>query len=169
MKSGHISKSIPLPLPKLKNYRHLLFLRQDIPAAQWCVHFVIWLLATKCSLVFKYILRFTGNLKKKLVPDSDYYSLLLSFPLCFYVVSCLLYNCILCDMWKTKQNNNTIWDELGVTCTLFLLHRLLENSRPEWVWTCDSENVDPGISSQRFLDWGYMSVVLGLNAARSNE
>lgn len=45
-------------------------------AAQWRVHFVIWLLATKCSLVFKYMLRFTGNLKKKLVADSDYPSFL---------------------------------------------------------------------------------------------
>ena len=105
MKSGHISKFIPLPLSKLKNYRHLLLLRQDLPAAQWYVHFVIWLQATKCSLVFKYILRFTGNLKKKLVPDWDYPSFI--FPVGFTLFLCcfmsLLDNCTLCDMWKKKN------------------------------------------------------------------
>lgn len=37
---------------------------------------VIWLLATKCSLVFKYILKFTGYLKKNLVTDCRYPSII---------------------------------------------------------------------------------------------
>lgn len=149
MKSGHISKFIPLPLSKLKNYRHLLLLRQDFPAAQWYVHFVIWLQATKCSLVFKYILRFTGNLKKKLVPDWDYPSFI--FPVSFTLFLCcfmsLLGNCTLCDMWKKKP---TLLDELCVTCTLFSLYRLLENSAFLSDFehaTVKSENMDHGNTS----------------------
>ena len=148
MKSGHISKFIPLPLSKLKNYRHLLLLRQDLPAAQWYVHFVIWLQATKCSLVFKYILRFTGNLKKKLVPDWDYPNFI--FPVGFTLFLCcflsLLDDCTLCDMWKSP----TILDELCVTCTLFSLCRLLENSAFLSHFeraTVKSENMDHGNTS----------------------
>lgn len=32
--SGHVSKFIPLPLSKPKNYRHFLLPQQDIPIAQ---------------------------------------------------------------------------------------------------------------------------------------
>lgn len=58
----------------------------------------------------------------------------------------LLYNCTLCDMWK----KNTNLDELCVTCTLFSLYRLLENSaflNDFEHATVKSDSVDHGITS----------------------
>lgn len=120
VESGHVSKPIPLPLPKLKNSRHLLFLRQDIPAAQWHVHFVIWLLATKCSLVSKYILRFSGNLKKKSVPESDSPHFTFSLPptlcLCRFASLYIIVPVVTCG--KTRFGANVLL--LPVRCFRYI-------------------------------------------------
>lgn len=164
-----ISKSIPLPLSKLKNHRHLLLLQQDAPAAQRCVHSVMWLLATKCSLVFKYMLKCTGNLKKKLVPDSDFPGSLLPLPSASFPChsASLFDDCALCDLWT-----NTPEDELCVTCALFPLCRLLGPSAFLWDFehaTRTSGDVDGGHASQRLCGPTRTSVVLQFNAAKSHE
>lgn len=70
----------------------------------------------------------------------------MSVSLCFYVVLRLCYiivHYVICE----KKKENTVLDELCVTCTLFSLYRLLETSAflsdLEHA-TVKSENVDRG-------------------------
>lgn len=112
------------------------------------VHFLIWSPATKCSLVFKYILRFTGNLKKKSVPEQDCpdFSFTVSFPFVF-----LLFRvCYIAVLVWNVENETRLWMNLccvyAVSIGLLGPSAFLNDSERSAV---KGENADQGIPSSR--------------------
>lgn len=85
-------------------------------------YFLIGLLATKCSLVFKYIRRFAASLKKKLAPEICPV-LFFFFFFQFYLI-CFMSVVYLYIEWYVGEDFHWTF----AICTLFSLYRLLGNS-----------------------------------------